>query len=66
MNRWSVHGAELISIIYAVDMVFKLAHQRTDREDGPVLTATILCDSRSTLQAIQNPRVESVGRLKRW
>jgi ribonuclease HI len=63
MGRWSVHAAELIGILYAVDMVFKLAHQRTDREDGSVPTATILCDSRSALQAIENPRNRSGQRI---
>jgi ribonuclease HI len=53
MDRWSVHVAELIGIFYAISMVFMLAHQRlADRQK----TATILCDSRSALQATQNPR----------
>jgi hypothetical protein len=51
MDRWSVHVAELIGIFYAVDMVFMLVHQRTDREDGSGSTATILCDSRSARAA---------------
>ncbi|KAJ5111881.1 hypothetical protein NUU61_001511 [Penicillium alfredii] len=63
MDRWSVHVAELIGIFYAVDMVFMLVHQRTDREHGPVSTATILCDSRSALQAIENPRNRSGQRI---
>lgn len=53
MERWSVHVAELIGIFYAVDLVFKLAHQRLLIEDSAHITATILCDSRSALQAIQ-------------
>jgi hypothetical protein len=53
MDRWSVYVAELIGIFYAISMVFMLAHQRlADRQK----TATILCDSRSALQATQNPR----------
>jgi hypothetical protein len=28
MDRWSVHIAELIGILYAINMVFRLAHQR--------------------------------------
>ncbi|KAI2732880.1 hypothetical protein DTO013E5_9601 [Penicillium roqueforti] len=57
MERWSVHVAELIGIFYAVDMVFKLAHRRTNAGDGVRSTATILCDSRSALQSYrQLPR----------
>ncbi|KAJ6016452.1 reverse transcriptase [Penicillium herquei] len=63
MERWSVHVAELIGIFYAVDMVFKLAHQRTNLENGVPTTATILCDSRSALQAIQNPKNKSGQRI---
>ncbi|OQD73767.1 hypothetical protein PENANT_c197G02441 [Penicillium antarcticum] len=63
MERWSVHVAELIGIFYAVDMVFKLAHQRTNVEDGVQSTATILCDSRSALQAIQNVKNRSGQRI---
>ncbi|KXG45142.1 reverse transcriptase [Penicillium griseofulvum] len=63
MERWSVHVAELIGIFYAVDMVFKLAHQRTNVEDGVQSTATILCDSRSALQAIQNVKSRSGQRI---
>jgi hypothetical protein len=59
MDRWSVHVAELIGIFYAVDMVFRLAHQRTNVVDGVHTTATILCDSRSALQAIQNVKDKS-------
>jgi hypothetical protein len=28
MDRWSIHVAELIGILYAINMVFRLAHQR--------------------------------------
>jgi ribonuclease HI len=50
MDRWSVHIGELIGIFYAISLVYKLGHQQR-----PSNTATILCDSRSALQAIQNP-----------
>ncbi|KAL2696035.1 hypothetical protein AAEP93_003335 [Penicillium crustosum] len=66
MDRWLVHVAELIGILYAVDMVFKLAHQRIDRLGllgGTHGTAKILCDSRSALQAIQNPSNKSGQRI---
>ena len=59
MNRWSVHMAELIGIFYAISIVFKLAHQRpTDAYRDPT-TTTILCDSKSALQSIQNARNRS-------
>jgi hypothetical protein len=50
IDRWSVHIGELIGIFYAISLVYKLGHQQR-----PSNTATILCDSRSALQAIQNP-----------
>lgn len=53
MDRWSVHVAELIGIFHAISIVFKIAHQRAGAEDQET-TATILCDSMSALQAIQN------------
>jgi hypothetical protein len=55
MDRWSVHVAELIGIFYAVSTVFKISHQHPRAEQNQTNTATILCDSRSALQAIQNP-----------
>ncbi|KAJ5642550.1 reverse transcriptase [Penicillium lividum] len=63
MERWSVHVAELIGIFYAVDMVLKLAHQRSFVRNSAHTTATILCDSRSALQAIQNARNRSGQRI---
>jgi ribonuclease HI len=63
MERWSVHVAELISIFYAISMVFKLAHQRPVVRISGHATATILCDSRSALQAIQNVRKRSGQRI---
>ncbi|CAG8891920.1 unnamed protein product [Penicillium nalgiovense] len=63
MERWSVHVAELIGIFYAVSTVFKLAHQRTSVGNHIHVTATILCDSRSALQAIQNVKNRSGQRI---
>jgi ribonuclease HI len=63
MNRWSVHVAELIGIFYAISMVFKLAHQRPTDTYGDPMTATILCDSKSALQSIQNARNKSGQRI---
>ena len=62
MDRWSVHVAELIGIFHAINMVFKMAHQRKEAEDRET-TATILCDSRSALQAIQNMKQKSGQRI---
>ena len=63
MDRWSVHVAELIGIFYAISTVFKISHQRPRTEHNGTTTATILCDSRSALQAIQNPGNKSGQRI---
>jgi ribonuclease HI len=63
MDRWSVHVAELIGIFYAVNMVFRLAHQRSSDAYRRPITATILCDSKSALQSIQNTRNKSGQRI---
>jgi ribonuclease HI len=63
MDRWSVHVAELIGIFYAVNMVFKLFHQRSNAVNRVPAIATILCDSKSALQAIQNLKNKSGQRI---
>jgi len=63
MDRWSVHVAELVGIFYAVSTVFKISHQLPRTEHNGTKTATILCDSRSALQAIQNPGNKSGQRI---
>ncbi|KAI3111219.1 hypothetical protein CBS147330_9922 [Penicillium roqueforti] len=63
MDQWSVHIAELIGIFYTVSTVFKISHQRPRTEHYRTITATILCDSRSALQAIQNPGNKSGQRI---
>lgn len=62
MDRWSVHVAELIGIFHAISTVFKMAHQRSRPEDRQT-TATILCDSKSALQAIKSVRNKSGQRI---
>ena len=60
IDHWSVHVAELIGIFNAVNMVFKLFHQRSNAVNrAPV----ILCDSKSALQAIQNVKNQSGQRI---
>jgi ribonuclease HI len=63
MERWSVHVAELIGIFNAVDMVFRLAHENSNAEDETPTTATVLCDSRSAIQAVQNVKNKSGQRI---
>jgi ribonuclease HI len=63
MDRWSVHIAELIGIFYAISIVFKVAHRLSTSLERRRKTATILCDSRSALQATQNPRNKSGWRI---
>jgi hypothetical protein len=62
MDRWSVHVAELIGIFYVVSTVFKISHRRPRTEYNGT-TATILCDSNSALQAIENPGNKSGQRI---
>jgi ribonuclease HI len=62
MDRWSVHAAELIGIFHAISTVFKVAHARP-RANRTTTTATILSDSKSALQAIQNPGNKSGQRI---
>jgi hypothetical protein len=54
MERWLVHVVELIGIFHAISMVLKIFHQRPSQTDSSPTTATIMCDSRSALQAIQS------------
>lgn len=61
MDQWSVHVAKLMRIFYAIITVFKIGHQRPRTEYKG--TATILCDSRSALQAIQDPGNKSDKRI---
>jgi ribonuclease HI len=62
MDRWSVHVAELIGIFYAISTVIKIAYQQSIL-DSRQRTATILCDSRSALQATQTPGNKSGQRI---
>ena len=55
MDRWSVHAAELIGILYAINIINKVALQRRRSTGVRVRSTTILSDSMSALQAIQNP-----------
>lgn len=55
MERWSVHAAELIGILYAINIINKIALQRRRSTDARVRSTTILSDSMSAIQAIQNP-----------
>jgi ribonuclease HI len=63
MDRWSVHAAELIGIFHALSSVLKIAHRHPRTTDSGSATAAILCDSRSALQAIQNPGSKSGQRI---
>ena len=55
MDRWSVHVAELTAILYAINIINKIALQRRRLTGVRVRTTTVLSDSMSALQAIQNP-----------
>ena len=63
MDRWSIHVAELIGIFHAISSVLKLAHQHPWAAHSRTTTATILCDSKSALQSIQNPSNKSGQRI---
>jgi ribonuclease HI len=55
MERWSVHAAELIGILYAINIINKIALRHWRTSHMRVRSATILSDSKSALQAVQNP-----------
>ncbi|KAJ5152552.1 hypothetical protein N7492_009832 [Penicillium capsulatum] len=55
MERWSVHAAELIGILHAINIINKIALQRRRSADTRMRSTTILSDSMSAIQAIQNP-----------
>ena len=55
MDRWSVHAAELLGVLYATTLINKIALQHRRPADTRAKSATILSDSMSALQAIQNP-----------
>ncbi|KAJ5593504.1 hypothetical protein N7537_010408 [Penicillium hordei] len=62
MGRWSVHAAELIGIIYAINIINKVALRHWRTSHTRVRSATILSDSKSALQAVQNPRTSRDNR----
>lgn len=55
MDRWSVHAAELIGILYAINIINLVAVRRWTTSHSRVRSAAIFSDSMSALQAIQNP-----------
>jgi ribonuclease HI len=55
MDRWAVYAAELLGVLYAITLINKIAVQRRRSIGTRAKTATILSDSMSALQAIQNP-----------
>jgi ribonuclease HI len=55
MDRWSVHAAELIGILYAINIINKIAVRRWTASHARVRSATIFSDSMSALQAIRRP-----------
>ena len=63
MDRWSVHAAELVGILYAINIINKAALQRWRLAGSHTRTATILSDSMSALQAIQNPKTKSAQQI---
>ncbi|THC94138.1 hypothetical protein EYZ11_006387 [Aspergillus tanneri] len=63
MGRWSVHAAELIGILYAINIINKIALQSRRSTGVRLRSTTILSDSMSALQAIQNPRNKSAQRI---
>lgn len=59
MDRWSVHAAELVGILYSINIINKIALQTWRATDIHTGSATIFSDSMSALQAIQNPGTKS-------
>ena len=54
MDRWSVYAAELIRILYAINIINQVL-SNARQISLPERSATILSDSMSAIQAIQNP-----------
>lgn len=54
MDQWSVHETKLIGIFSAISSAYKLAYQQSRQANSDATIATILCDSKSALQTIQN------------
>ncbi|KAJ5837719.1 uncharacterized protein N7525_002907 [Penicillium rubens] len=63
MDRWSVHAAELIGILHAIEIINKVASERRRLHAEQVRLATILSGSMSALQAIQTPGNKSGQRI---
>ena len=63
MEYWSVYAAELMAIYYAISLVLQLAMTNNNPPITQHEPATILSDSRSTLQAIVNLRNKSGQRI---
>ena len=59
MNRWSVHVAELIGIFHSISSVLKVAHWHPQAVHPRATMMTILCNSKSVLEMIQNPSNKS-------
>ncbi|OQD70005.1 hypothetical protein PENANT_c280G02962 [Penicillium antarcticum] len=55
MERWSVYAAELIGILYTINIINKIALRHWRTSHTRVRIATILSDSKSALQVVQNP-----------
>lgn len=49
MERWSVHAAELIGILYAINIINKIALRHWRTSHTRVRIATILSDCKSAL-----------------
>lgn len=55
LDRWSVHVAELIGIFYAVNMVFKLVHQRSIVGNSKHITATKTLETNRANESSMQP-----------
>lgn len=58
-----MHAAELIGILYAINIINKIALQTQTSTGAHARSATILSDSMSALQAIQNSGTKSAQRI---
>ena len=63
MGRWSVYAAELLGILYDINIINKAALQRWRLTGLHTRTATILGDSMSALQAVRNPKTKSAQQI---
>ncbi|OQE09663.1 hypothetical protein PENFLA_c105G04679 [Penicillium flavigenum] len=67
MDRWSVHAAELIGVLYAINLINKIALQRQRSTSKQAKSATILSDIiHSILRTATNTKTHGIAICLQW